>query len=205
MKPSERLEQALDAFRSDDFELALSEVDAMIAAGEDGELILAIKGQCLLELEQYEWAIETYESLLRRFPRSVSGLTGAGRCWWELGDFARARDLFRLAIEERPTAHRYVFLGDALRELGVYDEAIASCRAALDIEPDYEEAYFNLALIHAESNPDEAIRCLWRAVEIDPKYVDAHRLLGQLLCDAGHTAEGESHLGHADEFEADES
>ena len=56
-------------------------------------------------------------------------------------------------------------LGVALRDQGKLDEAIASCRTALQLKPDNAEAHSNLGVALSEQrNWDEARACYRRAL-----------------------------------------
>ena len=77
--------------------------------------------------------------------------------------------------------------------IGPHD-AERSFRKALELDPNYEEAMFNLAMcLEDMKRPGhtESIALLRRAIEIDPVYMDAIRELGRLLWSRGDAQEGE--------------
>ena len=65
---------------------------------------------------------------------------------------------------------------------GRYEEAVASCREALRIKPDYAEAHSNLGvMLAALGRLDEAAGALRRALELNPALVDTRLNLGVML------------------------
>ncbi|TBR61750.1 hypothetical protein B4U84_13550, partial [Westiellopsis prolifica IICB1] len=74
--------------------------------------------------------------------------------------------------------------GIALRQLGRYEEAIASYDKAVEIKPDKDEAWYNrgIALGHLGRN-EEAIASYDQAIKIKPDFHEALYGRGVVLCD----------------------
>jgi tetratricopeptide (TPR) repeat protein len=66
------------------------------------------------------------------------------------------------------------------------DEAVACCRQALELKPDYAEAYNNLGnALRDLGKLDGAIACYRRALELKPDYAEAHNNMGVAFRDLG--------------------
>jgi tetratricopeptide (TPR) repeat protein len=119
---------------------------------------------------------------------------------------SRLDDLVEQQIEhhqalarERP-AHADVHyrLGLLLRQRGRLDEAIASFRHALAINPAYTKALIKLGLACQEAGrADEAIRMFQRALELHPDYVDVNYRLGVLFASRRQFELAVEHFGRA--------
>jgi len=57
------------------------------------------------------------------------------------GDYERAVDLYKSSLELHPTAEAHTFLGWAYHFQGKLDQAIAECRTAIDIDPEFGNPY----------------------------------------------------------------
>ena len=69
-----------------------------------------------------------------------------------------------------------------LDRLGRHDEAEECLRKALEVDPDYDEAHYNLGYNYKKEGKFAlAEKHLRRAIEIDPKYAQAYAELGALL------------------------
>jgi tetratricopeptide (TPR) repeat protein len=113
--------------------------------------------------------------------------------------FERSVRLENLDGERFPATH--TLLGSAYSRLGQNERAKAEFRIALEIDPQYEEALFNLALLEEENDLAKATSLLEKAIDIDPEYSAAHRELGVLLQKLNEIVEAEYHLRRA--FELD--
>jgi tetratricopeptide (TPR) repeat protein len=82
------------------------------------------------------------------------------------GDYERALDLYRASLDSHPTAEAHTFLGWTYHFLGQLDDAIAECKKAIELDPDFGNPYNDIGayLIELERY-DEAIPWLERAVE----------------------------------------
>ena len=79
-------------------------------------------------------------------------------------------------------AEAFLNIGNALKEQGKLDRAVASYRKALDLKPDDADTLSNLAeTLQEAEKPDEALACGRRAVELQPENADAHNRLGHVL------------------------
>ena len=95
-------------------------------------------------------------------------------------------------------AEFYFYRGAAQYDEGQLDEAIASFRKAIELQPDYAGAHNNLgAALHDKGQLDEAIISYRKAIELQPDYAEAHNNLGVALREAGQEEEAQRQLDEA--------
>ena len=108
------------------------------------------------------------------------------------GRYEDAADSFRKSIAAHPTAEGHTFLGWSLSELGQLDEAIAECKTAIEIDPDYGNPYNDIGVYLIElDRPDEAIPWLEKAMRAERYccYQYPHFNLGRILLGQERVAE----------------
>ena len=132
-----------------------------------------------------------FEQLLKVLPSDADDLHSLGGVAYQLGKYEIAIDLLNKAIQNDSTRdYLYCNLGSLLKSQGRLDEAVASYRNALAINPNYAEAHNNLGIaLKAQGKLDEAIASYQRAIAINPDYAEAHFNLGNALSDKGKSAE----------------
>jgi tetratricopeptide (TPR) repeat protein len=82
------------------------------------------------------------------------------------GDLDLAIDLYTRSIEIFPTAEAYTFLGWTYRHQGRLDEAIASCKQAITIDPGFGNPYNDIgAYLIEKGEVDNAIPWLEQATQ----------------------------------------
>jgi tetratricopeptide (TPR) repeat protein len=80
--------------------------------------------------------------------------------------------------------------GNALFQKGQVDDAIAQYQKAVEINPNYVQAHYNLGLaLFQKGQLDEAVAEFQKAVEINPNDADAHSNLGNALFQKGELDE----------------
>src|SRR5262249_56808540 len=71
---------------------------------------------------------------------------------------------YRASIAIRPTAEAHTFLGWALSYLGRHEDAIAECKVAIALDPDFGNPYNDIGAYLIElGREDEAVDLLQRA------------------------------------------
>jgi Flp pilus assembly protein TadD len=84
--------------------------------------------------------------------------------------------------DQRSQAIELACLGNALQELGRYEEAVASYEIALRICPDWPEAHNNLGMaLRALDRYDEAVKHYEAALRLQPAYPEALNNFGSVL------------------------
>ncbi len=95
-------------------------------------------------------------------------------------------------------------LGNALRQAGRLEEAVAHYRRSLEIEPDYAQSHGNLAnALYLLGRDEEAIEHYQRAVELKPDYVNARCNLALALSRRGDYEDAMRQYEHVLEVERD--
>ena len=100
------------------------------------------------------------------------------------GRFEAAVESFRASIEILPTAEGHTYLGWSLSMLGEIEEALAECKKAIALDPDYGNPYNDIGAYLIElGRPDEAIPWLEKAIASKRYccYQFAHFNLGRVL------------------------
>lgn len=181
-KAQEVFDAAVQAEEAGDFDRAilLYEQSSLLAPQHPLPLLrLAI---LLSELGQWERVIRVGHQVTKRQPRSSQGYCVIARGYAELGRWKMAERFYRrsLAIKQDPWI--WLLLGWALDRLKRHDEAEECLRKALEVDPDYDEAHYNLGYSYRKDGKFPlAEKHLKRAIEIDPKYQLAYAELGAML------------------------
>jgi Tfp pilus assembly protein PilF len=90
------------------------------------------------------------------------------------GELDRAVELYKNSLEIYLTAEAHTFLGWTYHFQGKVDEAIAECKRAIEVDPEFGNPYNDIgAYLIALGRFDEAIPWLERATEA-PRYDPRH-------------------------------
>jgi tetratricopeptide (TPR) repeat protein len=82
------------------------------------------------------------------------------------GDYDRAEELYQSSLELHPTAEAHTFLGWTYHFQGRLEEAIAECKRAIEVDPDFGNPYNDIGAYLIEKGYfEEAIPWLQQAVE----------------------------------------
>ena len=123
-----------------------------------------------------------------------------------LGHYGKAIEAFSKSIAKRPTAEAHTFRGWSLSMLGRLDEAIAECKRAIVLDPEYGNPYNDIGvyLIDLE-RPDEAIPWLKKAMAAKRYccYQYPHFNMGRVLVMQGRIAEAKESFERALSYEPD--
>ncbi len=90
------------------------------------------------------------------------------------GEYDMAVELYKRSLDLHPTAEAYTFLGWAYRYQGKLDEAIAECKKAIQVDPDFGNPYNDIgAYLIEKGEYDGAIPWLERAL-LSRRYESYH-------------------------------
>ena len=129
-----------------------------------------------------------------------------GYAYHRLGAYEHAAQVFQLSIEARPTAKGHTFLGWSLSELGRFEAAIAECKKAIAIDPDYGNPYNDIGVYLIQlGRADEAIP--WFRKAMRAKRYCCHQFphvnLGQVLLEKGKVREAKILFERALKYDPD--
>jgi len=113
-------------------------------------------------------AEQALAKLLALDPGNLEGLRIAANLSYDAGDFPEAEKRFRTFLEKVPgDPSATTDLGSTLLFQDRPDEAIASYKAAIEKDPKFMQAWFNLGIAHEKKGQkDEGIAALRRAAEL---------------------------------------
>jgi tetratricopeptide (TPR) repeat protein len=122
--------------------------------------------------------------------------------WKQCGIYADAETLWQATLRLNPASWMaQCNLGSAFLDKGQVDVAIGHFQKALDIKPDYAEAFYNLGLsFRKQGRLDEAIAHYQKALAIRPGYAEAHYNLGNVFAQQARLDEAIAHYQLALQF-----
>jgi len=162
------------------------------------------------KLKRWGEAEDAYKEALRLDPNCILAIKGMGNLQLDRTDGRReeclqaARDWFLKALKHENDVGTLTFLGCTYYRLNDLAAAHKTFEEAVKLNPNYEEALYNLALLEKEQNPERAVKLLERALEIDPYYAAAHHHVALLHQKSGDLTRAEHHLRRTLETDPEE-
>ena len=101
-------------------------------------------------------------------PALAEALNNLGIVYFQKADYTTAGWLFGLSSNRKPDGKVSFNLAKTYLKLGQVAEAIREFETTIRLQPDYTDAYRELALIFAgQGNKQESLRCLRKALEVE--------------------------------------
>ncbi len=98
----------------------------------------------LLATAEYEQAIETYRTILKKSPKKVDALHGLGQALVEIGQYDEGIECLQNAVKlKEDNARLFDSLGHAYTRKGEYDAAIESYQKAVSHDPGLMVTYYD--------------------------------------------------------------
>ena len=179
---SDAVKRVDDAEAEGDYSKALSLCKELSIFNSCEPLILRI-GYLEKKLHRYNEAIFHFnKALALRSDRAITYISKA-QCLISLKEFGEAAESLRQAvkIDSRPDA--LVLLGFAHETLGKKTKAQYYYRLAVRVDPDWEEAHYNVGRLLRIRQPKKALKSLRLAVRLDVNYKWAYLELAKTYVD----------------------
>jgi tetratricopeptide (TPR) repeat protein len=142
---------------------------------------MAEKHRSRKEFNSAEWE---YHTALKIDPDSIRANFGVGTLYMEMGQADKARDIFKKlsqieAIFEEENKHIFNEFGIQLRKASMADEALANYLKAIEISPQDENLYFNVARLYYDSKDwENAMRWIEKSLSINEYFHEARQFEG---------------------------
>jgi len=142
----------------------------------DKHIATAEKHRSRKEFNSAEWE---YTSALKLDPESIRANFGIGTLYMEMGQPSKAKEVFRKlseidAIFEEDNKHIFNEFGIELRKANMIDEALGNYMKALEISPNDENLYFNIARLYYDHRDwNNALTWIEKALTVNPHFRDA--------------------------------
>lgn len=147
-------ERAVAAFAKKDWAGARKAYHEMLELDDGNALIWANLGAVEQQAGDTKRAIECFEKSVQFNSKLAASWTALGLLLQRQGDTYRAISCFTRAIHEEPEDPRARnYLAITVKGLGWTDAAEAELQKAIDLQPDYGIAHFNMALMLLERRP----------------------------------------------------
>ena len=135
------------------------------------------KKQKILELfkeKKYQDVIKFGEKLIKKKSNDTQLIYLLGLSSINLQKFLNAEKYFEKLLSLKKTYEIYYIYGNILKSLKKYSEASASFEKAIELNPNFSEAFNNLGNIKKSLNePDKAIECFKMAIKLKDNNIEA--------------------------------
>ncbi|HVG22173.1 MAG TPA: tetratricopeptide repeat protein [Blastocatellia bacterium] len=168
----------------------------IVVEREPDPISLCRFGRLATKAREWAEAEQAFQSAIALSPELSFPYDCLGSLYLKRDNAGLAQTYFKKSLEIEENAFTYTLLGAAQLRLGV-PEARESFVKALELDPSYEEAYYDLGLTLRHEHPARAVILFQKAIELDPDYGAAHRELGWALRQLEQLPEAEHHLRRA--------
>jgi len=191
-----RYNLALVYLKQEQRQLALDQLDALIALEPQGTSGYLLRARLRLEEEDLGHAAEDLERALELDPQNYETWQMMGRIRYQQREYEQAVRAFEQVLELRPNpVGAYFDLALSRQSLGQREEAIKNYRRFLMDVPDNFQANYFLGILHREVGQDDlALELFLKAESIDPTHQELAQELGYLLLDRNDLEEAQERL-----------
>jgi Flp pilus assembly protein TadD len=153
-EPSPQFRRAVGAMRAGDWKAARTAWETVLRAEPANAAALANLGKVLCQLQDYPAAQTVLEKATALKPSLSDSWLMLGQTWLARQSPMMAVSCMARGVAENPSdAGGHNSLAIALKQAGWTDAAEAELQKALDLNPAFGEAHFNLAVMYLERKP----------------------------------------------------
>lgn len=146
--------KAAHAFSKKDWATARKAYREMLVLDAENALTWANLGAVEQQSNHPDEAAKCFEASVRYNSQLVQSWIALGLIYSGKGDHYKAVSSFTRALHEDPTdARAHNYLAIEAKELGWNDTALSELQRAIDINPEYGIAHFNLATMYLDQKP----------------------------------------------------
>lgn len=178
---------------------SLSVLNRQIMSSSYSSDLYLRKAAVNLELEQWDYAIETYNDILKREPSNPAALFYRGYANGKLRRYELAANDYRSFLKVAPeNIDGMLALAYICIKQGKNKEAMDNYNRIIEIFPDHSVAYASRALLEdSDGFPDAALMDWDNAISHDPKNIDYIVSKADLLIRMGRTVDARRTLDEA--------
>lgn len=197
--PSE-YEKAVQAYRAEDYETALSTIQNAIAAHQATPQMFNLQGTIYQQMDEQNSAIESFTQAIENASNYADSYNNRALSRQILGDEVGAEADFRRAIELDPDLGlAYYNLGILLYSRHDYEQAVTHLEKASSLIPADSDLWFQLGLAYDRANrPEDAIRAFSHVIDIEQGFDDqSYYLRGIIHAEQGNIEQAEADFDEA--------
>jgi tetratricopeptide (TPR) repeat protein len=154
--------EALRASMDRDYETAEQKFNEVLRQDETNVYVLAHLAEAQMAAGHLPACERTLRLALAVDPNDPASLYSVGLLRYRQGKLEEALSALSLSARFNPTnAATQNYLGCALAEKGLRPAAETALRKALQSDPDYSDAHFNLAVVYAGNHPPSLALARW--------------------------------------------
>nr|WP_295776595.1 tetratricopeptide repeat protein [Rhodoferax sp.] len=169
---------------------ALASYERAVSIHPNVALLHMKLGNTLQTIGKNDAALKAMKLAVALDPHSTVIQFNAGNLYDEHGDYAGALVHYKQAIAVQPDAQSFNNLGIVQKKLGLLEDALASYRSALALDPECVDAHCNLGLALQEGGRcEQALSSLMRARQLDPLRALVHSNIALVLTDLNRLQE----------------
>lgn len=140
---------ALCAYNAGAYEKAIEYAGIVIKSNEANPNIYAIQAESYFQSGNRDAAVQTMDAAVARFPEDKTVYTSASSVYLRIGLNEKAGEILNTALEKwGDDASFQLFLGIAYENDQEYEKAEAAYKKALEINPEYMDAIFDLGAFY---------------------------------------------------------
>lgn len=137
--------------------------------------VLALLGATLLQLKQYDYAINFLQSATKINSNIPSIYNNLGVAFTKIKKYDESIKNLKKALNlNNKHFGAYNNLGTNFKMLRKYKDAFENYKKAIQLNPRYHEAYNNMGILLSQiNNYSESIKCFDKAIELNGAYIEA--------------------------------
>lgn len=185
-QPDGYLERARFNFHEGDIENAEKDLNTAISLDSVRSDLYFERGELFYAQQNFDGAMEDYKTCAALDEEAIDCHMRVGELQILLRNYQDALDYINAALrvnDQLPFA--YYMKGRIYRETGDTTLSASSYQTAIEVDPDYYDAYIEIALLYAAARSDLAIEYYRTAREIKPESVEAAYNMAIYLQDTG--------------------